>query len=53
MNIDPSAHLEAFYAALRIGALLVAVGALADPFPAELDQLVGDVLRAVPTGRQG
>jgi len=39
MTINPAPDLEAFYAALWIGVLLVATDTIADPYLAELDQL--------------
>jgi hypothetical protein len=48
MTIAPPAHLEAFYTALWIGALLFAVDAIADPFPAEFDQLASVYFERFP-----
>jgi hypothetical protein len=48
MTIDQAADLEAFYAALWIGALTGAVDALADPFPAEFDQLAAMYFELFP-----
>jgi len=47
-RIATAAGSVAVHAALWIGALLVAVGALADPFPAELDQLVAMYFERFP-----
>jgi hypothetical protein len=48
MTIDSAADLETFYAALWIGALLVAIDALADPFPAEFDQIAAMYFERFP-----
>jgi len=40
--------LEAFYAALWVGALMVAIDALADPFPSEFDQIAAVYFELFP-----